>query len=214
MYKILLVDDDKVSGKSLDKRLTQKGFSCVYVENGHDALEIIATIDFDVVLLDVVMPTITGMEVLKQIRTKYNSFELPVIMVTAKGDASNVVDALRLNANDYLTKPVNIDVAIARINTQLKIKELMQTSLENQKMNTIHTMVTTLNHEINNPLAIAIGNLSLGIERLDEDRIEKIMKSLERISDIVKQIEQVTSGDLEEVEYIKNLNMYKIKKSK
>jgi DNA-binding response OmpR family regulator len=214
VYKILLVDDDKVSGKSLDKRLTQKGFSCVYVESGNDALEVIETINFDLVLLDIVMPNISGMEVLQKLRMKYNSFELPIIMVTAKGDASNVVDALRMNANDYLTKPVNIDVAIARINTQLKIKELMQTSLENQKMNTIHTMVTTLNHEINNPLAIAIGNLSLGIKRLDEDRIEKVMKALERISDIVKQIEQVTTGDLEEVEYIKNMNMYKFKKSK
>ena len=211
MYKILLVDDDKVSGKSLDKRLTQKGFTCVYVENGQDALEIIETINFDLVLLDVVMPKISGMEVLKLIRAKYNSFELPVIMVTAKDEASSVVDALKLNANDYLTKPVNIDIAIARVNTQLRIKELMKTSLENQKMHTIHTMVTTLNHEINNPLAIAIGNLSLGVDRLDEDRVGKIMHALERVSEIVKKIEKITSGELEEVEYIKNINMYKIK---
>ena len=211
MYKILLVDDDKVSGKSLDKRLTQKGFTCVYVENGQDALEIIETINFDLVLLDVVMPKISGMEVLKLIRAKYNSFELPVIMVTAKDEASSVVDALKLNANDYLTKPVNIDIAIARVNTQLRIKELMKTSLENQKMHTINTMVTTLNHEINNPLAIAIGNLSLGVDRLDEDRVGKIMHALERVSEIVKKIEKITSGELEEVEYIKNINMYKIK---
>lgn len=212
MAKILLVDDDPVSGKALDKRLTKLGLACVYVDNGPDAIEIINKIKFDLVLLDIIMPDVSGMDILRSLREKYNSFELPVIMVTSKDNASDVVDALKADANDYLTKPVNIDIAVARINTQLKIKELMHTSLENQKMNTIHTMVTTLNHEINNPLAIAMGNLSLGADRIDEDRVEKVMSALERISVIVKKIEQLTSGDIEEVEYIKNLNMYKIKR--
>lgn len=216
-YKVLLVDDDQMNGQLLHKRLTKRGFDCDYVSSGKECLEALSTQEYSIVLLDILMPDISGIEVLNEIRKEKSNLELPVIMVTAKDEAQDVVDALKKDANDYLTKPVNIDIAVARINTQLKILDLVQESLISKQLSTINTLVTTMNHEINNPLAIAVGNLSILKEKVDEqyvdiERIKKAMDALKRITEIVKKIEQIGKGDMEETAYSKEVNMFKIHK--
>ena len=211
LQKILLVDDDEMNGTLLKKRLEKKRFDVSYVSSPQDCLNLIEKESFDLVLLDIIMPDMSGTEVLKKIREKKNNFELPVIMVTAKDEASDVVEALKNGANDYITKPVNMEIAIARVNTQLQIRNLFEDSLKNKQINTINTMVTTLNHEINNPLAIAIGNLTISREKIDKERIDKALNALDRITKIVKQIEKISSGELEEVNYSTTVNMYKIR---
>jgi DNA-binding response OmpR family regulator len=208
---ILLVDDDDMNGKLLKRRLEKRGFNCLFVKSAQECFDTLESEKIDLVLLDIMMPDISGTEALGTIRKEKNGFVLPIIMVTARDDARDVVEALHGGANDYLTKPVNIDIAIARIKTQLHIKELFEESLKNEQINTINTMVTTLNHEINNPLAIAIGNLSLGFDKIDEKRVGKALNALDRITKIVKKIEDITSGDMEEVAYSSNVNMYKLK---
>ena len=200
-----------MSGNLLAKRLEKKGFKCEVVSTGQSCLDLMLNKnDFDLVLLDIMMPGMSGTEVLEEIRKTKNNFELPVIMVTAKDEASDVIDSLKKGANDYITKPVNIDMALARIQTQLQIKALVEESLLNKQTSTINSMVTTLNHEINNPLAIALGNLTLAKKNLSEERIEKSMRALERIADIVKKIEKITGGEIEEVSYSGEVNMFKL----
>lgn len=216
MTKILLVDDDQMNGKLLQTRLQKRGFDCEYVTSGKDCFELILKQQFDLVLLDIMMPEISGIDVLVKLRETYSKFDLPIIMVTAKDDALDIVDALNKDANDYLTKPVNIDVAIARIETQIQMKNLVHESLKAKQVNTINTMVTTLNHEINNPLAIAVANLSILYEKVDKDkvdveRIQKSLTALSRITDIVKKIEKISQGEMEETNYSGNVNMYKLK---
>lgn len=209
-FNILLVDDDEMNGVLLKKRLEKKGFDCSYVKTGEKCLDELKNNPFSVVLLDIMMPGLSGNEVLKEIRKTKNNFELPVIMVTAKDEASDLVEALRDGANDYLTKPVNMEIAVARINTQVHLRELFAESLKNKQTQTINTIVTTLNHEINNPLAIAIGNLSISKDKIDQTRIDKSLKALDRITEIVKKIEKITSGEMEEVNYSSTVNMYKL----
>jgi len=209
-FNILLVDDDEMNGVLLKKRLEKKGFYCTYVKTGEKCLEELKSNPFSAVLLDIMMPGLSGNEVLKEIRKTKNNFELPVIMVTAKDEASDLVEALRDGANDYLTKPVNMEIAVARINTQVHLRELFVESLKNKQTQTINTIVTTLNHEINNPLAIAIGNLTISKDKIDQTRIEKSLKALDRITEIVKKIEKITSGEMEEVNYSSTVNMYKL----
>lgn len=83
---------------------------------------LIAQYAFDLVLLDVEMPTMSGLDVLKVLRETYSSTQMPVIMVTAKTQSTDIVEALRLGANDYVTKPIDFPVALARIHTQLSHK--------------------------------------------------------------------------------------------
>lgn len=78
---------------------------------------------FDLVLLDVMMPGISGLEVLTQIRRTFTSQQLPIIMVTANSMSNDVVEALKLGADDYVTKPIDFEVALARINTQIERKK-------------------------------------------------------------------------------------------
>jgi diguanylate cyclase (GGDEF)-like protein len=123
---ILIVDDISDNRTILTRRFQRRGFDVVEADNGLTAIELIDQTPFDVVLLDVMMPGIDGIETLKRIRGQRSASALPVIMVTAKSESANIVDALELGANDYVTKPVDFAVALARVNTQISRKRAEQ----------------------------------------------------------------------------------------
>jgi diguanylate cyclase (GGDEF)-like protein len=124
--RILIVDDISDNRTILTRRFQRRGFDVVEADNGLTAIELIDQTPFDVVLLDVMMPGIDGIETLKRIRGQRSASALPVIMVTAKSESANIVDALELGANDYVTKPVDFAVALARVNTQISRKRAEQ----------------------------------------------------------------------------------------
>ena len=120
--RLLIVDDIADNRVILARRFARRGFAIVEADSGEQALKLIEQQPFDVVLLDVMMPGIGGLAVLKTVRLSRSALDLPIIMVTAKAEAENVVEALHLQANDYVTKPVNFDVALARVNAQIDRK--------------------------------------------------------------------------------------------
>ncbi|WP_298258555.1 EAL domain-containing protein [Bradyrhizobium sp.] len=117
--RLLIVDDLSDNRSILKRRFERRGFEVTEAESGLIAIDLIDQSPFDLVLLDVMMPGIDGMETLKRIRSRKSASSLPVIMVTAKSESDNIVDALEHGANDYVTKPVDFAVALARVNTQL-----------------------------------------------------------------------------------------------
>lgn len=214
LKRLLIIDDDQLSAKITEKKLCKSGYEVDVLNSALpflDELKQNKPVYFDIILLDVMMPDISGFDVLVEIRKYKNNLELPVIMVTSKEESEGIVEALKAGANDYITKPLNLEVALARIRTQLQVKDLISLSLQSKQVSTINTMVTTLNHEINNPLAIAIGNLSICKHKPDVVRIDKALKALDRITQIVKKIENITETKMEEIEYSDSTNMYKIK---
>ncbi|BDM81744.1 response regulator [Acaryochloris marina] len=120
---LLVVDDVEANRDMLSRRLQRKGYEVALADSGEAALELMATTDIALVLLDIMMPGIGGIETLKRIRQIYSQEELPVIMATAKDASENVVEALELGANDYITKPIDLPVALARIQSHLKTRE-------------------------------------------------------------------------------------------
>src|SRR3982075_1367176 len=120
--RLLIVDDISDNRAILTRRFQRRGFEVVEADSGFAAIELINRESFDLVLLDVMMPGIDGIETLKRIRSQQSASALPVIMVTAKSESNNIVDALELGANDYVTKPVDFAVALARVNTQTSRK--------------------------------------------------------------------------------------------
>jgi len=94
------------------------------------------------------------MIILQKIRKEYSSIELPVIMVTSKNETSDIVNALDAGASDFITKPFQIKIALARINTHLQIKEMSASLIKKNKRDAVAAMIATYNHEINNSLTI------------------------------------------------------------
>jgi diguanylate cyclase (GGDEF)-like protein len=133
--RLLIVDDVSDNRAVLTRRFQSRGFQIVEADNGFDALELIETGGFDLVLLDIMMPGIDGIETLGRIRARRSPSELPVIMVTARAENTDVVNALASGANDYVTKPVDFAVALARVNTQLSRKKAEKLLIEaNRKL--------------------------------------------------------------------------------
>ena len=120
--RLLIVDDISDNRNILMRRFERRGFDVVEADSGFAAIDLIEKGAFDLVLLDVMMPGIDGLETLRRIRSKKSASALPVIMVTAKSESGNIVEALEQGANDYITKPVDFAVALARVNTQISRK--------------------------------------------------------------------------------------------
>lgn len=118
--QILVVDDEPVNLKVLKNHLERAHYEVTLANDGHEALELIEQGQhFDLVLLDVMMPRMSGYEVCLKIREKYMLSEMPVIMVTAKNQVDDLVEGLGNGANDYIVKPFSRDELIARVHTQL-----------------------------------------------------------------------------------------------
>jgi diguanylate cyclase (GGDEF)-like protein len=133
--RLLIVDDISDNRAVLTRRFQRRGFDVVEAENGLAAIELVGEGAFDLVLLDVMMPGIDGIETLKRIRSQKSASALPVIMVTAKSESDNIVDALELGANDYVTKPVDFAVALARVNNQIsRMRAEQQVALANEEL--------------------------------------------------------------------------------
>ncbi len=120
--RLLIAEDDEVIRTMLRRFFETRGFAVVETADGEQALAALAGPPPDLVLLDMVMPGRGGLEVLQSIRARYSATDLPVIMASARGQSADVVEALRLGANDYLVKPFDFSEALARVQTQLSLK--------------------------------------------------------------------------------------------
>ncbi len=121
---ILLVDDNLENRDMLGRRLERQGYQVLSAGGGIQALEILAQDSkIALVLLDIMMPDMDGIETLSHIRKQYSARQLPVIMATAKAESEDVVRAFQLGANDYITKPIDFPIAIARIQSQLALTQ-------------------------------------------------------------------------------------------
>ena len=117
--RILIVDDVEDNRIVLDRQLRRNGFETSMCEDGVAALAEITSNPPDLVLLDWMMPNLSGLDTLKAIREHYDANALPVIMCTARDEESSIGSAIEAGANDYVQKPIRIPVLLARISAQL-----------------------------------------------------------------------------------------------
>ena len=120
-FIILIVDDESINHQVLSNHLNQDNFRIHQAMNGPEALAILNREKPDLILLDIMMPKMSGYEVCKEIRKKYLPSELPIIMITAKDQVPDLVEGLALGANDYLAKPFSKDELLARLKTHLNL---------------------------------------------------------------------------------------------
>jgi two-component system, sensor histidine kinase and response regulator len=153
----LLVVDDEPYNLQLLTRIFQRTCEVEKAVDGREALQKLADNQYDVVLLDIMMPEIGGLDVLKIIRSSADLAELPVVLISALGDKDEIIRGIRLGANDYITKPVDLDVVQARVSTQVKIKQLRDErarmiSLLQAANEMKARMMQVASHDLKNPL--------------------------------------------------------------
>jgi len=120
MYRLLVVDDVDDNRDLLSRWLQKRGFEVLTAPDGAAALQLIASQPLDLVILDVTMPGMSGLDVLRELRKTRPAAELPVIMATARAQSEHMVEALDLGANDYVTKPIDFPVLHARVLATLR----------------------------------------------------------------------------------------------
>jgi len=123
MIKILIVEDDEKLARFVELELLHEGYEILKADNGRTGLEIAEKGEVDLVLLDIMIPQINGLEVLRRIR---KTSDLPVIMLTARDAVMDKVSGLDAGADDYITKPFAIEELLARIRTALKKRTVIE----------------------------------------------------------------------------------------
>ncbi len=151
-YHVLVVDDDTTNLQVLNNHLKLQGYQVTSALSGMEALDVVELNKPDIVLLDIMMPTMSGFEVCKKIRESYTSSQLPILFLTAKNQVSDLVEGFNVGASDYLPKPFSKNELLARVKTHLQISqqnsELEQYSNEMDELVKLRTqkLNETLNH--------------------------------------------------------------------
>jgi len=131
---IFVVDDEPINLELIASQLNKQGLRVELFSDGIQVLSRLTEELPDLILLDYIMPRMTGIEVCQLIRKQYDAYELPVMMLTARHQISDIVNALSAGANDYLVKPYHEQEMAARVQTQLSIRKYWIANKENQKL--------------------------------------------------------------------------------
>ena len=132
---VMIVDDDEINRIVIGQQLSE--YTVINYTNGMDALTAVAESKPDLILLDLMMPGLSGHEVCQKIRQRYNPIELPIILVTAKNHLENLAEALATGANDFLPKPFHKQELKSRVENQLKLSLMHRTSKENMRLRSL-----------------------------------------------------------------------------
>ena len=189
MNTIGIVDDTESDRIVLAHVISSSGYNHAEFSDAASALPWIDRERPALLVLDSVMPGVSGIEVLEQIRSKYSALELPIIMISSRSDAEDIVEALGKGANDYVIKPFNPEIVLRRIATQIQLAVLAREAAHLKQRLMLDSMIATYHHEINNPLAAAFLNLELLESESRTRSLQGLRRSLTRIKEIVKAIE-------------------------
>lgn len=159
---ILVVDDVPTNIQLVTFILADQECEISFANSGEDALRQTQTQDFDLILLDLMMPDISGIEVTRRLKQNPRSAGVPVIFLTARSDENAILEAFEAGASDYVTKPFLASELLARVQTQLKLKQMQkQLQARNQELNQSLQLKNQLlgiaSHDLKNPLSVVNG---------------------------------------------------------
>lgn len=202
MKRILVIDDLPENVFMLQDRLEHEGFEVLTAYDGQTGIDKALEEIPDLILLDVMMPDITGIEVCKNLVNHPKTKNIPIILVTAKSGAEDTKEGLEAGAFDYIKKPFNRIELLARVNSALKLSDAQKSLLESEKRDTFFATVVTANHKIKQPLTLLSLSSSAIKRELSKDDLSKdaILKRVNYIDIAVKEITAV----LDQLNSIKN----------
>ncbi|MFZ1518921.1 MAG: response regulator [Ignavibacteriaceae bacterium] len=217
MKKILVIDDLPENVFMLQDRLEHEGFEVLTAYDGYTGIDKAKYELPDLILLDVMMPDITGLEVCKILVNEPATKDIPIILVTAKSGAEDTKEGLEAGAFDYIKKPFNRIELLARVKSALKLSDAHKLLLSAEKRDTYIATVVTANHKIKQPLTL-LSLSSAAIKReLSKDELSKegILKrvkyidlAVKEITDVLNQLNAIKDPILSE--YTSNIKMIKV----
>jgi len=191
--KILVVDDQPINVQMLKRKLEKEHLQVFTAFSGLEALEVVQTSRPDLILLDVMMPEMDGIEVCRRLQADEETRSIPVIFITARSSKEGKIEGLGVGAVDYITKPIDLDETFARVQTQLRfvavnreIVELQQRLAESRRAATIGAVTQGIAHNLNNLLGIVIGYLDL--IKAHPERPESVKRNAAQVENAVHRI--------------------------
>lgn len=200
--KILVVDDQPINVQLLKRKLEREHMTVHTAYSGREALELVAADKPDLILLDVMMPEMDGIEVCQRLQVSDETRSIPIIFITARTSKEGKIEGLGVGAVDYITKPIDLDETLARVQTQLRfvtinreLVDLQRRLGESRRSATIGAVTQGIAHNLNNLLGVVIGYVDL--IKAYHDKPELVRKNSQHLEDavnrIVSIIKQLTS---------------------
>jgi len=181
--KILIVDDISTNIQIIGSVLKNTGYNLSFAQSGKSALHQTANENYDLILLDIMMPEMSGYEVCELLKANPKTADIPIIFITAKDDVNSITHGFDVGGTDYITKPFNAQELIVRVENQLKIrlqKQLLQ--LQADELSDLNAMkdlfLSILAHDLKNPiggLVTLLNQLQKGIEEMEIERSKKLI---------------------------------------
>lgn len=193
MKRVLVIDDLPENVFMLQDRLEHEGYEVITAYDGQTGIDKAVEEIPDLILLDVMMPDITGIEVCKTLVKDPRTKNIPIILVTAKSGAEDTKEGLEAGAFDYIKKPFNRIELLARVNSALKLSDAQKSLLASEKRDTFYATVVTANHKIKQPLTLLSLSSSALKREISKEEIsrEALLKRVNYIDVAVKEITDV-----------------------
>ncbi|MGB0371714.1 MAG: response regulator [Opitutales bacterium] len=205
--KILVVDDQPINIRLLQRKLERHDLEVLIAKNGKECLEVVKETIPDLILLDVMMPEMDGIETCQHLKSDPDTESIPVIFVTAKSSKEGKIEGLGVGAIDYITKPIDLDETLARVHTQLRFQQIYRENIELQerlsesrRTAAVGAITQGIAHNLNNLLGVVVGYLDLMKTGMDNPSlitrsVESMDKSISRVVEIVRQLSSLAHQD-------------------
>jgi len=206
IYKILVVDDDYGSRLMLKKALEQHDYEVITCSNAMDAIELIKEQDFDLMLTDLIMEEVSGLELLEKVSELEK--DVAAILLTGHASIETAIQAVRLGASDYLLKPINLEELHLRVKRALERVDLEQRLYEAERKLMYNATIATANHEINQPLTVIISaidmvRMEVAKPEIDQSRLENYLRLMQtssmRIANILRKLREISVPKIQDV---------------
>ena len=194
--RILVVDDQLLNIRLLERKLEMNEMDVISCTNGPEALRMAREYLPDVILLDIMMAGMNGIEVCRKLKQEESTREIPVIFITALTSKEEKIEGLEVGAADYVTKPLELDETLARVRTQMRIVEehrnnirLTQQLEQSRRQSAIMHLTEGIAHNLNNLLGVMVGYTNL--MQMNSENPEKIISSCERLETAIKRMTRI-----------------------
>ncbi len=205
--KILIVDDQPINIKLLQRKLERQGMEVFVAYNGRECIDIVSKAKPDLILLDIMMPEMDGIETCQRLKSNPETETVPIIFITAKASKEGKLEGLDAGAVDYITKPIDLDETLARVRTQLRLQKMFRENLglqerlgDARKAAAVGAITQGIAHNLNNLLGVVVGYLDLIKNGYDSpDMVKRSVglmdQAINRMVNIIRQLGTIAQNE-------------------